>query len=99
MQPEGRGFKSPSVHHPFLASQCAVFVSKIHDATASEPLGCGLTRVNLVIRSYSDAEQSTNVLHLGICSRVAIVDRPVYLMEESLFSNLFWRARGNFLGR
>ena len=37
MQPEGRGFKSPSVHHPFLASQYVVFVSKIHDAAAFEP--------------------------------------------------------------
>ena len=37
LQPEGRGFKSPSVHHPLLASQCAGFVVKKHDAFASEP--------------------------------------------------------------
>ena len=82
-----------------MAPQYAGFVVKKHDAAASEPLRFRLTKVNLVIRSYSDAEQSTNVLHLGICSRVAIVDRPVYSTEESLFSNLFWMARGNFLGR
>ena len=28
----------PSVHHPFLASQSAGFVVKIHDAAAFEPL-------------------------------------------------------------
>jgi hypothetical protein len=38
LQPEGRGFKSPSVHSPFFASQCAGFVVKNHNATASEPL-------------------------------------------------------------
>ena len=29
---------TPSVHHPFLASQCAGFVVKYHDAAASKPL-------------------------------------------------------------
>ena len=42
------GVEIPQRPFPFLASQCAGFVSIKHDASAFEPFGFRLTRVTLV---------------------------------------------------